>query len=116
MSMTEDQVQELMTRVAAKLDEINTRDAARPDPLDTEAVNRMIAEAINNLSDNEEFLRKFRPGKRDVPASLIGTKFARYHLTVADIEAISANAAVMYLSEVESSLRRLIVITETRNP
>ena len=71
--MSEQLIQEIHDRVAA----MDTR-------VSEESIRGMIASYLDNLANDSDFGRKMRFGQSD-PA-LIGTKFARWGLTVDDIE------------------------------
>jgi hypothetical protein len=52
---------------------------------DTE-LTRLVREAIDGLTQDEEFVRKIRFGNGPTESQLVGTKYARWGLSVADVE------------------------------
>lgn len=68
------------------LQQVWERVQAMGTPLTETDVRKMIAESLDALLDDKEFVRKMRFGTPQTEDKLIGSKFARWGLTLADIE------------------------------
>lgn len=79
--------------IRAKLDGISTELSARTSD---ETIKKLIGNVMDGLKDDPEFQRKMRFGQDDGDTKLVGTKYRRWGLGVADIE---------FLHELQGSLR-----------
>jgi hypothetical protein len=73
----------LGTEVRQRLDAIGTEVSTRTSDIE---LKRLIGEAIDGLSGDEEFVRKIRFGGDGAERQLVGTKYARWGLSLADVE------------------------------
>lgn len=88
-------VDELATEVRQKLDGIqNDLKSDLSDKTSDENLKRLVTEAIEGLSDDEK--RKLKFGQEKTDKELVGTKYARWGLSLGDIE---------YLYDTQQSLR-----------
>lgn len=73
----------LATEVRASLTAVNDKVSER---LSDEQLTRLVKEAIEGLTADEEFIRKIRFGQGPAERQLVGTKYARWGLTISDVE------------------------------
>jgi hypothetical protein len=76
-------IEELGTEVRQRLDAINEHVSSSTSD---EKLRQLMTEAIEGLKDDEEFVRKIRFGAGPVDTQLVGTKYARWGLSVSDVE------------------------------
>jgi hypothetical protein len=76
-------IEELGTEVRQRLDAINQHVS---DNTSDEKLRQLIGDAIAGLKDDEEFVRKVRFGAGRTDTQLVGTKYARWGLTISDVE------------------------------
>lgn len=76
-------IEELGTEVRQRLDAINEHVSASTSD---EKLRQLLTEAIEGLKDDEEFVRKIRFGAGPAETQLVGTKYARWGLSVSDVE------------------------------
>lgn len=76
-------IEELGTEVRQRLDAINEQVSSSTSD---ERLRQLMTEAIEGLKDDEEFVRKVRFGAGPTDTQLVGTKYARHGLSVADVE------------------------------
>lgn len=81
--MTELTLEALGTEVRQHLKAIDDKVSERTS--DTE-ITRLVREAIDGLTQDEEFVRKIRFGTGPAESQLVGTKYARWGLSVSDVE------------------------------
>lgn len=86
-------IEALGTEVRQRMDAI---DSSIADRLSDEKLTDMIRGLVDDLSKDEEFVRKLRFGQGPAERQLVGTKYARYGLSVADVE---------FLYDMQSALR-----------
>lgn len=70
-------IDELMTQITQRFDALGQQ-------MSEERIRALVTECLNGLTDDEPFVRKMRFGSSD--PRLIGSKFARWGLSAADIE------------------------------
>lgn len=73
----------LATEVRGQLKAINE---GVSDRTSDETLKRLIGEAFEGLKDDAEFVRKLRFGSEATDLQLVGTKYARWGLSVSDVE------------------------------
>lgn len=73
----------LATEVRGQLKAINDQTAAATSD---EKLRQLVTEAIEGLKGDEEFVRKLRFGTAPADVQLVGTKYARWGLSVSDVE------------------------------
>ena len=73
----------IITQVRAQLETLNSNLA---DATSEARLVALINQVVDGLSEDEKFQRKMRFGSGDAPAAMMGTKFARHGLNIADIE------------------------------
>lgn len=73
----------LATEVRQQLKTINEGVSERTSD---ETLKRLIGEAVEGLKDDTEFVRKLRFGSDATDLQLVGTKYARWGLSVSDVE------------------------------
>lgn len=83
----------LATDIRQRLDGISTELSNRTSD---EALKQLVRGIIDNLGEDDEFVRKLRFGGGDKDPELVGTKYSRWGLGVADVE---------FLHELQGSLR-----------
>lgn len=83
----------LGTEVRQRMDAVDKSIAERTSD---EKLTEMIRGLVDDLSRDEEFVRKLRFGQGPAEVQLVGTKYARWGLSVADVE---------FLYDLQSSLR-----------
>lgn len=76
-------MEELGADVRQRLDAINKEVATRTSD---EKITELIRGIFEDLSKDEEFVRKIRFGQGPAERKLVGTKYARFGLSVADVE------------------------------
>ncbi|MEU7904117.1 hypothetical protein [Actinoplanes sp. NPDC049118] len=76
-------IEELGTEVRQRLDAINEHVSSSTSD---EKLRQLMTEAIEGLKDDEEFVRKIRFGAGPADTQLVGTKYARWGLSVSDVE------------------------------
>lgn len=76
-------IEELGTEVRQRLDAIGEDVSARTSD---EKLSELVRGIIDGLSADPEFVRKLRFGQGPAETQLVGTKYARHGLTVADVE------------------------------
>jgi hypothetical protein len=86
-------IEELGTEVRQRLDAINAQVA---ESTSDAKLTEMIRGLVDDLSKDEEFVRKIRFGQGPGERQLVGTKYARWGLSVADVE---------FLYDMQRSLR-----------
>lgn len=86
-------IEELGTEVRQRLDAISTEQTEK---LSDTALEERIRGIFEDLSKDEEFVRKIRFGQGPAERQLVGTKYARWGLSVSDVE---------YLHDLMSSQR-----------
>ncbi|WP_328465524.1 hypothetical protein OHA21_43815 [Actinoplanes sp. NBC_00393] len=86
-------MEQLGQEVRQRLDAIGTEVSERTS--DTK-LTELVTGIVNGLSEDPEFVRKLRFGQGPAETQLVGTKYARWGLSVADVE---------FLYDVQSSLR-----------
>ena len=80
------------------LQDIYTRVQAMGEIPDENKIRKMITEQFNLVMQDEDFVRKMRFGQQETPAKLVGTKYARWGLSIAEVE---------FLFDLQESLRGL---------
>lgn len=73
----------LATEIRQQLSTINEQMSERTSD---EQLKRLVAEAVDGLKDDAEFVRKLRFGSDATDLQLVGTKYARWGLNVSDVE------------------------------
>lgn len=73
----------LATEVRQRLDAVNEQVSASTSD---ERLRQLITEAMDGLKDDAEFVRKIRFGAGPGDTQLVGTKYARWGLSVSDVE------------------------------
>lgn len=86
-------IEELGTEVRQRLDAISTEQTEK---LSDTALEERIRGIFEDLSKDEEFVRKLRFGQGPAERQLVGTKYARWGLSVSDVE---------FLYDLQNSLR-----------
>jgi hypothetical protein len=86
-------IEELGTEVRQRLDAIGADVSERTSD---EKLTELVRGIIDGLSADPEFVRKLRFGQGPAETQLVGTKYARWGLSVADVE---------FLYDIQSSLR-----------
>ncbi|MEO3923004.1 hypothetical protein ABGB07_03860 [Micromonosporaceae bacterium B7E4] len=86
-------IEELGTEVRQRLDAVAKEQS---DKLSDDALTERIRGIFDDLSKDDEFVRKLRFGQGPAERQLVGTKYARWGLSVADVE---------FLYDIQSSLR-----------
>jgi hypothetical protein len=76
-------IEELGTEVRQRLDAINEQVSSSTSD---EKLRQLMTEAIAGLKDDEDFVRKIRFGAGQTETQLVGTKYARWGLSVSDVE------------------------------
>lgn len=76
-------IEELGTEVRQRLDAINVQVSTNTSD---EKLRQLMTEAIEGLKDDEEFVRKIRFGAGSADTQLVGTKYARWGLSISDVE------------------------------
>ena len=86
-----------MTEVLENLmKDISDRLTAMGEDVKEDRIRGMVTDQFNLLTSDKEFVRKMRFGGQDSAPELIGTKYARWGLSIADIE---------WLYDLQESLR-----------
>lgn len=80
------------------IQEIYDRTQAMGEIPNEESIRAMITEQLNLVVQDDEFVRKMRFGQGGTPPKLVGSKYARWGLSIADIE---------FLFDLQQSLRGL---------
>jgi hypothetical protein len=86
-------IEELGTEVRQRLDAIGADVSERTSD---EKITDLVRGVLDSLSQDPEFVRKLRFGQGPAETQLVGTKYARWGLSVADVE---------FLFDIQSSLR-----------
>jgi hypothetical protein len=86
-------IEELGTEVRQRLDAIGSDVSERTSD---EKLTELVRGVVDSLSQDPEFVRKLRFGQGPAETQLVGTKYARWGLSVADVE---------FLYDIQSSLR-----------
>jgi hypothetical protein len=86
-------IEELGTEVRQRLDAIGADVSERTSD---EKLSELVRGVVDSLSQDPEFVRKLRFGQGPAETQLVGTKYARWGLSVADVE---------FLYDIQSSLR-----------
>jgi hypothetical protein len=86
-------IEELGTEVRQRLDAIGADVSERTSD---EKITDLVRGVLDSLSQDPEFVRKLRFGQGPAETQLVGTKYARWGLSVADVE---------FLYDIQSSLR-----------
>src|SRR5688572_24673885 len=73
----------LATEIRQQLKTINDGVDARTSD---EQLRRLVTEVLDGLKDDSEFVRKLRFGNEPADLQLVGTKYARWGLSVPDVE------------------------------
>lgn len=73
----------LATEIRQQLKTINDGVSERTSD---EQLRRLVGEAVDGLKSDEEFVRKLRFGTEATDLQMVGTKYARFGLTIADVE------------------------------
>lgn len=76
--------------------DISDRLSAIGEDVKEDRIRGLVTEQFNLLKNDDEFVRKMRFGGNNVPDELLGTKYARWGLSIADIE---------WLFDIQESLR-----------
>ncbi len=76
-------IEQLGADVRQRLDAINQQVSASTSD---DKLRQLITEAIDGLKNDEEFVRKIRFGAGSTDTQLVGTKYARWGLSVSDVE------------------------------
>lgn len=75
-----------MTTNEELLQQINDRLAAMGEQVDEERLKKIVTDQFNMLTADETFVRKMRFGGDGKARKLVGTKYARWGLSIADVE------------------------------
>jgi hypothetical protein len=75
--MTEPTTEQLVADIHARFAQVETNTSAA-------AIQQLVGEYLSGLSDNDPFMRKMRFGSAE--SALVGSKFARFNLSPADVE------------------------------
>jgi hypothetical protein len=73
----------LATEVRQRLDAVSKD---QEDRLSDEKLRQLVTEAIDGLKNDDEFVRKIRFGAGQTETQMVGTKYARWGLSVSDVE------------------------------
>ena len=87
-----------MNTVEQLAQDINARLTAIGESVSEARINQIVQTYLDGLMSDEKFVRKMRFGNATTPAPLLGTKYARWGLTIEDIE---------FLYDLQESLRGL---------
>src|SRR5687768_7025412 len=76
-------LEELGTQVRQHLKAIDDKVSERTSDVE---LTRLVKEAIDGLTADEEFVRKIRFGTGPAETQMVGTRYARWGLSVSDVE------------------------------